>query len=98
MATILPAALPSDWPSLGVMHVKDEAAVYASEARGPWAVPDVLRAEAVDRLVMKLDEFAHDVESEDSWFDRYERAALDAEIDAALQFYADRIDEALAGA
>jgi hypothetical protein len=35
MATIIPAPLPSDWPSLGVMHVKDEAAVYASEARGP---------------------------------------------------------------
>lgn len=96
MATIIPAPLPSDWPSVFIMHVKDEAAAYASELRGMFPDPSALVEAATERLMKRIEADAYDVESEESWFDRYESGALEAEIAAALEHYRISIASALA--
>lgn len=96
MSTITPAPLPSDWPSVFVMHVKDEAAAYASELRGMFPDPSALVEAATERLMKRIDADAYDVESDDSWFERYESGALEAEIAAALDYYRTGIGAVLA--
>jgi hypothetical protein len=95
MTTSTPAALSTDWPSIFVMHVRDEAVGYASALRGMWPDPSALRDAAVERLLQRIDADAYDVESEDSWMDRYEQGVLEAELAAALDHYASTIDDAL---
>jgi hypothetical protein len=78
-------ALPSDWPSQFVMLVKDEAATYAADLRGDWPDSQTLRDRGVSSVLSKIDLYPDTLDAaDDSWVDRWEAGALEAEIASAL--------------
>lgn len=92
---IQPKKLAEDWPHRFKMEIKDEAAQYVSDLRGPWPVPDVLRERAVRRLMKKFDRDVDSIEADESWWDRWESAGIEQEIEAALEYYKDEMWSAL---
>ena len=86
--------LPSDWPSQLAMHVRDEALIYASNLRGQFPDPSVLREQAVERIVDAIASYT-EVQAPDSWWERWDAGQIDTEIDAALLYYAGQALEAV---
>jgi hypothetical protein len=90
------APLPSDWPRKFVMIVKDEAATYASAIRGPWPDTAALQQRAIDRVVRKIEADTDTIdEAAESWVERWESGAIDAEIGSAVDYYGGQMLSAL---
>jgi hypothetical protein len=70
---------------------------YVTDMREPWPDPEVRREHHVGELNVAIARSMADDEGlvEESWETRYENAETDAELHAALEFYAQVISTAL---
>lgn len=88
--------LPKSWPPIARDILVDAARHYYRDMKEPFAVPDVVMEQAIERANREFERRERELreEASDRWIDRWESGKLDAEMAHAIRETYDRMGRA----